>query len=87
MGALYGWAREQKVMPGPHPIGIYFDDHQLVPGHRCRSHIAITYRGEGKGAHSVRTRCQPAMKVASLSFGSGQGPGHGLSQPGEMDRG
>lgn len=75
MEALYGWAREQKVMPGPHPIGIYYDDPQLVPGHRCRSHIAITYRGEGKDARGVRTRCQPAMKVASLSF---KGPGRDL---------
>ena len=68
MAELYRWAKEHKVIPGFHPIGIYFDDPQVVPGYKCRSHIAITFRGEGKAAHGVKIRKLTAMKVGTLSF-------------------
>ena len=35
MGELYGWAKEQKVMPGFYPMGIYLDDPQKVPREQC----------------------------------------------------
>ncbi len=77
MGELYGWAKEQKVMPGPYPMGIYLDDPQKVPRERCRSEIAITFRGEGMASRGVKTRTMPAMKVATLSF---KGPGSELGR-------
>jgi effector-binding domain-containing protein len=72
MGRLYGWAKEQKVMPGFHPMGIYYDDPIAVPREHCRSDIAITYKGEAKGGRGIKTRMMPAMRVAALSF---KGPG------------
>lgn len=65
---LYGWAKAQKVMPGFHPMGIYYDDPNEMPKGRCRSDIAITFKGEAREADGVRTRRMPAMKVATLSF-------------------
>ena len=65
---LYGWAKEQKVMPGFHPMGIYYDEPDTVPKEKCRSDIAITFKGEASGSNGVKTRKLPAMKVATLSF-------------------
>ncbi len=75
MGELFDWAKEQKAIPGPYPMGIYLDDPQKVPRERRRSEIAITFRGEGTSSRGVKTRTMPAMKVATLSF---KGPGSEL---------
>ena len=69
---LYGWAKEQKVMPGFYPMGIYHDDPSIVSPEKCRTEIAITFKGEARGSSGVKTRQMPAMKVASLSH---KGPG------------
>ena len=65
---LYGWAKEHKVMPGFHPIGFYYDDPEMVPKERCRSDVAITFKGEAAGSGGVMTKSLPAMKVATVSF-------------------
>jgi DNA gyrase inhibitor GyrI len=39
---LYGWAKQQKVMPGFYPMSIYLDDPKVVPSEACRTEIAIT---------------------------------------------
>ncbi len=75
MGELFVWAKEQKVIPGPFPIGIYLDDPQKVPRELRRSEIAITFRGPGGASRGVKTKTMPAMKVATLSF---KGPGREL---------
>jgi AraC family transcriptional regulator len=77
MGELYGWAKEQKVMPGFYPMGIYLDDPQKVPREQCRSEIAISFKGEANASQGVKTRRMPAMKVATLSF---KGPGSDLGR-------
>jgi AraC family transcriptional regulator len=69
---LYGWAKEQKVMPGFYPMGIYHDDPSVVPPEKCRSEIAITFKGEARESAGVKIRHMPAMKVASVSH---KGPG------------
>jgi AraC family transcriptional regulator len=69
---LYGWAKEQKVMPGFYPMAIYLDDPKIVPPEECRTQIAITYKGEAKEGSGVKTCHMPAMKVASVSH---KGPG------------
>ena len=69
---LYGWAKDQKVMPGFYPMGIYLDDPKLVPPEECRSQIAITFKGKAQERSGVKIRDLPAMKVASLSH---KGPG------------
>jgi AraC family transcriptional regulator len=69
---LYGWAKQQKVMPGFYPIAIYLDDPKIVPSEACRTEIAITYKGEAQEKSGVKTREMPAMKVATLSH---KGPG------------
>lgn len=77
MQELYGWAKDQKVMPGFHPMGLYYDDPQRVPREKCRSDIAITFKGEGKPSGTVLTRRLPAMMVATVSF---KGPGSDLGK-------
>ena len=74
---LYGWAKEQKVMPGFHPMGIYYDDPNEVPRDRCRSDAAITFKGEAREANGVKIKRMPAVKVATLSF---KGPGEEYSK-------
>ena len=53
---LYGWAKKQKVMPGFYPMGIYHDDPQKTSAEKCRSEIAITFKGKGKEENGIRTR-------------------------------
>jgi effector-binding domain-containing protein len=69
---LYGWAKEQKVMPGFYPMGIYLDSPRVVPGEECRTEIAITFKGEAKERSGVKIRLLPAMTVATVSH---KGPG------------
>jgi AraC family transcriptional regulator len=64
---LYGWAKEQKVMPGFYPMGIYLDDPSVVPREKCRTEIAITFKGEAKEKSGVKIRPMPGIKVATLS--------------------
>lgn len=72
MKRLYGWAKEQKVMPGFHPMGIYCDDPAVTSPEKLRSDIAITFKGNGKPSGGIKTRKLPAMEVATLSH---KGPG------------
>lgn len=72
---LYGWAKEQKVMPGFYPMGIYFSDPNTTPPEKRRTEVAISFKGSAKGSGGVKTRRQCAMKVASLSH---KGPGTDL---------
>jgi effector-binding domain-containing protein len=69
---LYGWAKEQKVMPGFYPMAIYPDDPKTVPPEECRTEIAITFKGKAKEGSGVKIRQMPAMKVATVSH---KGPG------------
>jgi effector-binding domain-containing protein len=69
---LYGWAKEQKVMPGFYPMAIYLDDSEKTPPENLRSDIAITFKGKAKEQAGVKTRNMPAMKVATISH---KGPG------------
>ena len=69
---LYGWAKEQKVMPGFYPMAIYLDDPKTAPPEECRTQIAITFKGEAKEKSGVKICQLPDMKVASLSH---KGPG------------
>ncbi len=64
---LYGWAKEQKVMPGFYPMGIYHDDPECTPSNELRSDIGITFKGKAKASGGVKTRPMPAMKVATVS--------------------
>jgi len=68
---LYGWAKEQKVMPGFYPMAIYHDDMQK-PSEMRRSDIGITFKGRAKEQSGVKIRKMPAMKVATISH---KGPG------------
>jgi AraC family transcriptional regulator len=69
---LYGWAKDQKVIPGFYPMGIYLDDPNVVPLEECRSELAITFKGNAKEKSGIKIRDMPAMKVATLSH---KGPG------------
>jgi effector-binding domain-containing protein len=64
---LYGWAKEQKVMPGFYPMAIYYDDPQKMSPETCRSEIGITFKGTAKERAGVRIRKMSAMKVATIS--------------------
>jgi len=64
---LYGWAKEQKVMPGFYPMAIYHDDPEKTPPENCRSEIAITFKGRAKEQGGVKIRKMPAMSVAAVS--------------------
>jgi AraC family transcriptional regulator len=72
MERLYGWAKEQKVMPGFHPMAIYQNSPNDTPPEKLRSDIAITFKGKAKASSGVKTRDLPAMKVAAVSH---KGPG------------
>ena len=69
---LYGWAKGQKVMPGFYPMSLYHDDPKKTSPDRCRSEIAITFKGDGKERDGVRIRELPEMTVATISH---KGPG------------
>ncbi len=69
---LYGWAKGQKVMPGFHPMGIFYDDPSQVPAEKCKSEIGITFKGPGKEADGIKIRHMPPQKVVAVSF---KGPG------------
>jgi DNA gyrase inhibitor GyrI len=64
---LYGWAKEQKVMPGFYPMAICHDDPDKTSPEKCRSEIAITFKGKAKQQSGIKTRKMPAMKVAAIS--------------------
>lgn len=67
MKRLYGWAKEQKVMPGFYPMAICHDDPDRTPPEKCRSEIAITFKGKAKQQSGIKTRKMPTMKVAVIS--------------------
>ena len=64
---LYGWAKKQKVMPGFYPMGIYHDDPEKTSSEKCRSEIAITFKGKAKEENGIKTRRLQVMKVAAIS--------------------
>ena len=64
---LYGWAKEQKVMPGFYPMAICYDDPEKTHPEEARSDIGITFKGRAKEQAGVKTRKMPAMKVAAIS--------------------
>ena len=64
---LYSWAKSQHVMPGFYPMGIYLDDPKNTPVEKCRTEVAITFKGEAKEESGIRIRQQPEMKVATYS--------------------
>ena len=66
-GQLYGWAKENKVMPGFHPIGIYHNSPRKTPQEECKASIAIPIYGKGKPSGNIKIKKLPAMKVASYS--------------------
>jgi effector-binding domain-containing protein len=67
MGALYGWAKEQKVMPGFYPMGVYLSDPKTTPPEECKAEIAISFKGKAKETGEIKIKDVPAMKVASYS--------------------
>jgi len=69
---LYGWAKEQKVMPGFYPMAIYHDDQGKTSPEESRSDIGIIFKDRAKEQAGVKTRKMPAMKVAAISH---KGPG------------
>lgn len=72
MHRLYGWAKNQKVMPGFFPMSICYDNPEKVAPEKCRSDIAITFKGKAKAVPGLKIKQLPAMKVASISH---KGPG------------
>ena len=74
---LYGWAKEQKVMPGFCPMGIYHDDPKVVSPEKCRNEVAITFKGKAKESSGIKVRQMPAMRVATISH---KGPGSEFSR-------
>jgi len=67
IGKLYGWAKENKVMPGFHPMGIYHSYPKGTPPEECRSSIAIPIYGKAKPSGDIKIKKLLAMKVASYS--------------------
>lgn len=65
---LYAWAKEQKVMPGFYPMGIYHDHPEMTPPEECRSEVAISFKGDARPSGDVKVREMPKMKVAAVSF-------------------
>lgn len=63
---LYGWAKQNKVMPGFMPMGIYHDDPEKTSAEKCRSEIAITFKGRAKPGNDIKVRNLPAMNVAVI---------------------
>ncbi|MGQ9587917.1 MAG: AraC family transcriptional regulator [Thermoplasmata archaeon] len=72
MERLYGWAREQKVMPAFYPMAIYYSDPEESAPEERKSEIAITFEGKAKEQAGVKIKKLPAMKVVSISH---RGPG------------
>jgi AraC family transcriptional regulator len=69
---LYGWAKNQKAMPGFYPMAIYHNDPDVTSPEQCRSEIGITFKGKAREQAGVKIRKIPAMKVATISHkGSG----------------
>lgn len=66
-GQLYGWAKENKIMPGFHPMGIFHSIPKETPPEECKATIAIPIYGKGKPSGDVKIKKLPAMKVASYS--------------------
>ena len=67
IGQLYGWAKENKIMPGFHPIGIFHSNPKETPPEECKTSIAIPIYGKGKPSGDIKIKKLPAMKVASYS--------------------
>jgi DNA gyrase inhibitor GyrI len=67
MSRLYGWAKGQKVMPGFYPMAICIDDPQKTPPEKCRSEIAVSYKGKARAQNGVKIRPLSAMRVATIS--------------------
>ncbi len=65
---LYGWAKANKVRPGFHPFGIYYDMPKETPSDKRRCEIGIPIFGDGPSTGGVKTKDLPEMKVASYSF-------------------
>jgi effector-binding domain-containing protein len=72
MHRLYGWAKEQKAMPGFYPMSICYDDPANTQPEKCRSEVAISFKGKAEATSGLEIRQLPAMKVASISH---KGPG------------
>jgi AraC family transcriptional regulator len=66
-GQLYGWAKENKIMPGFHPMGIYHSIPKETPPEECKASIAIPIYGKGKPSGDIKIKKLPAMKVATYS--------------------
>jgi len=66
-GQLYGWAKENKVMPGFHPMGIYHTNPKETHPEESKSSIAIPIYGNAKSSGDIKIMKLPAMKVASYS--------------------
>ena len=64
---LYAWAKDRKVIPGFHPMGIYMDDPYTTTKEELRSQVAISFKGDARGGDGIRTRTLPEMTVATLS--------------------
>jgi AraC family transcriptional regulator len=69
---LYTWAKEQKVMPGFHPMATYYDSPEKTPSENLRSDVGITYKGKAREQAGVKIRRLPAMRIATISH---KGPG------------
>lgn len=67
MGQLYDWAKESKVMPGFHPMGIFHSDPKETPAEECKASIAIPIYGKAKPKGDIKIKKLPAMKVATYS--------------------
>lgn len=72
MGELYGWAKENKVMPGFHPFAIYYDNPRQKPPEQLRSEVCIGFKGDAKAKGRIHTREMPEMLVSTISH---KGPG------------
>jgi len=67
IGQLYGWAKENKVMPGFHPMGIFHSNPRETPPEQCKTSVAIAIYGKAKPSGDIKIKKLPAMKVAALS--------------------
>lgn len=64
---LYAWAKDQRVMPGFHAMGVYRDDPKTTRPEECRSRVAISYKGSGMEKDGIQVDQLPEMRVAALS--------------------
>ncbi|MCU0851898.1 MAG: GyrI-like domain-containing protein [Thermoplasmata archaeon] len=69
---LYGWAKENRVMPGFHPFAIYYDAPQQKPAEQLRSDICIPYKGIAQSRGRVKVREMSETMVSTVSH---KGPG------------